>query len=934
MPSSSTKSKTPDGRKKTKVFISYSRSDSRFVDGLQEALERHDIDVLVDREDIEKGEAWWTRIKQLILESDSVVFVLSPDSTASKTCQDEVDFAESLNKRFLPIVAREIEGEAPAALARLNYIFFTRAPQPGGSPFDSGVAELVRALETDIGWIREHTRLGELAERWMSLERRDDLLLRGSSLSAAETWLTTRPPDAPIPTDAHRAFLTESRRAATRRQRQAISLAVAAIVVSLSLAAAALWQRAVAIENERRAEERSALLSAGAARELSSGGATNAALALLLKTASTFEDQTPPDQLLIGFEEAISAARQRESHRFSPLSTAVYLNDGYYVFDPARGRVTRIDAGGARDVAAHSGAVYSAALVAGKSGLLIVNRDLTVSKLDLRTGSEQSVGRITWQGEPRQPGARDTIVIGDDLVVLQSDSRDADQTAAIFGVASGKTVTTSLDYAARLFIVPGSDAGGRRFVVDGHTGAVLAINRAFSEIARSSGDDKRWQPGLGCERGSPASGGGAELLKSLPMDELVAIRRCLRVSPSQALNVDAARTSAGLEYTFTYFETGAEALSITPHLTALLGRSNDFDLYEESDLGFVDFLPGGTLLAASYNRDVFLFDRDSIHRKVRLRVPPESAGFLSGTAFAIVERLGDGLEVTVLKLPDESAETASVESDPPTPSTAPQRGERTLHGGTCTGYNLFDERKLALADGGVVTLAANNPANIPNKNELAVESGGQTRRVALPGREISCVEVSADRQRMLIASPGRVAVYDLAAILKGKAPAESEIATIEAADIGTAAFFAGPDNDVVGNSWSGEVLRWRIAGGRVSAPQVLYRGTKPVRYAEPDGDGKRLLILEDIGSGVIRGFLYSVDAQREWRSLGSEYKHFSVAFLSDREVGYGAGDGWTTADIPSLSDSVRQAEAAWSSFCRVTDGSDVATSPCWPAELR
>ncbi|GAG60019.1 unnamed protein product, partial [marine sediment metagenome] len=75
---------------KLKVFVSYSRQDMAFVDRLQASLVASGIEVAVDREDIEKGEAWWARIQQLIVEADTVLFVLSPSSVASAVCQMEV----------------------------------------------------------------------------------------------------------------------------------------------------------------------------------------------------------------------------------------------------------------------------------------------------------------------------------------------------------------------------------------------------------------------------------------------------------------------------------------------------------------------------------------------------------------------------------------------------------------------------------------------------------------------------------------------------------------------------------------------------------------------------------------------------------------------------------------------------------------------------
>jgi WD40 repeat protein len=225
-------SKTSDARKvvategdKPTAFISYSRTDIEFVNRLEAALKARGVDARVDRDDIEKSEEWWTRIQQLIAEADSVIFVLSPASAISPICQNEVDFAEGVKKRLIPIVARDLVAQpAPPAIARLNWIFFTANPAVGASgDFDATCDDLMRALEINIEWIREHTRLGLLARRWEAHRRTHEMELRGEELSAAETWLTTRPKKAPDPTDIHRAYITESRRAATAEQETALA---------------------------------------------------------------------------------------------------------------------------------------------------------------------------------------------------------------------------------------------------------------------------------------------------------------------------------------------------------------------------------------------------------------------------------------------------------------------------------------------------------------------------------------------------------------------------------------------------------------------------------------------------------------------------------------------------------------------------------------
>jgi WD40 repeat protein len=243
---------------KPTVFISYSRKDIDFVDRLHDALDVRGIDARIDREDIEKSEEWWSRIQQLIVEADTIIFVLSPESAISSVCQQEVDFAEGLRKRLIPIVARDLAAQpVPAALARLNYIHFTaNLTGEATGDFNAALDELVHAIETNISWIREHTRLGSLARRWEALGRPHELELNGKELSGAETWLTTRPRKAPDPTDAHRTFITESRRTATARQRKIVVMLISAVIAALTLSGLAVWQWRVAV-----AERNLALIS-------------------------------------------------------------------------------------------------------------------------------------------------------------------------------------------------------------------------------------------------------------------------------------------------------------------------------------------------------------------------------------------------------------------------------------------------------------------------------------------------------------------------------------------------------------------------------------------------------------------------------------------------------------------------------------------------
>src|ERR1700722_64773 len=98
-----------DASQKARIFISYSRRDMAFADSLDAALKVRGFEPLIDRTEIFAFEDWWKRVEGLIEQSDTVVFVLSPDAVASDVALREVAYAASLNKRFAPIVCRPVE---------------------------------------------------------------------------------------------------------------------------------------------------------------------------------------------------------------------------------------------------------------------------------------------------------------------------------------------------------------------------------------------------------------------------------------------------------------------------------------------------------------------------------------------------------------------------------------------------------------------------------------------------------------------------------------------------------------------------------------------------------------------------------------------------------------------------------------------------------
>ena len=233
------------------VFISYSRKDKDFVRRLDEALKSRGREAWVDWEDIRPTEEWMQAIYAAIEGSDTFVFVLTPDSVASAVCGREIAHAAVHNKRMVPIVARDVNADtAPEALAKLNWIFFRESDD-----FEKATDALISALDTDLDWVRAHTRLLTRAIEWESKGKNNSFVLRGDDLRAAEQWLAQAPGKKEAkPTALQTEYIIASRKAATRRQRMTLGAVTFGFVVAIALAILAINQRGKAIAGRNRAD--------------------------------------------------------------------------------------------------------------------------------------------------------------------------------------------------------------------------------------------------------------------------------------------------------------------------------------------------------------------------------------------------------------------------------------------------------------------------------------------------------------------------------------------------------------------------------------------------------------------------------------------------------------------------------------------------------
>jgi tetratricopeptide (TPR) repeat protein len=259
-----------------RVFISYARLDAAVADRLVADLEARGITVMIDRRDLPFGEEWEKELAGFIRDSDTVLWLVSHASVASRWCNWELGEVQRTSKRLVPLRIEPVPPDAlPDALGRLHLL-------PAEGTFDPALHldALIETLEADLPWIKDHTRLAGDAAEWTRNGRSSDLLLRGRGLTDAEAWRDRRPASAPPAGADTLDLILQSRRGATRRLRLLGLVATSVAIVLAVLALVAVSQRNVAddaravAETERaRAEQEqsraeAALVETEAARQL------------------------------------------------------------------------------------------------------------------------------------------------------------------------------------------------------------------------------------------------------------------------------------------------------------------------------------------------------------------------------------------------------------------------------------------------------------------------------------------------------------------------------------------------------------------------------------------------------------------------------------------------------------------------------------------
>lgn len=188
------------------IFIGYSRKDKEFVQKLHQALTRAGHDVWVDWEDIPPTAKWLKEIYKGIEAADNYIFVVSPDAALSEVCGMEIEHGERFNKRFIPVLCRDLKNEKTRdSIASCNWILFNDETK-----FEESLKLLLAAIDLDLDHAEAHTQILLKAKEWLLGHRSDLYLLQGDQLRKAEAWLAEAKGKKPEPLKLHQTFIAES----------------------------------------------------------------------------------------------------------------------------------------------------------------------------------------------------------------------------------------------------------------------------------------------------------------------------------------------------------------------------------------------------------------------------------------------------------------------------------------------------------------------------------------------------------------------------------------------------------------------------------------------------------------------------------------------------------------------------------------------------
>ena len=827
-------------------------------------------------------------------------------------------------------------------------------------------------------WLREdrsfrlwQNGLRQALAEWEHTGRDAGALLAGARLAEAEERLTeygvrlSKGETDYIQASINRRVAETAERERQRQDRerlhQRINFGLATfLVVVLGLAG-------VARQQALNAEQRAALLSANTANSLTSEGALNQALLLMLDSSHVFDDNSVPDTLRIALSKALEKKQQTETRFLFPNMQVFDTGDALLLVNPQTNDIWRLSDSLDPKLLVHGipddDRIRKIARTSQGNEYLILRYNDDIEEISVNGGEKRKLVSLSPpQGWVTLNEDEPNFLAGDLIVRQLSPMINTNGAEAkinsnqknhyqIFDTIERRI--HFIDTPINLRIV--GRAPGNAFYGQNHD------DQSFYEIHIEKAGVTLKPVKLNEMDAIGLSLGIRKCVSNMPkVVRMVALRKLSYSGLYEAacenfndntLIVEKWSSSAGPQHKETLFQANGNMLDVRQLFSHILGHLSPQVISWVGYSQVQDNELKTERIAILLNRSAYVLTRElrdqpssdrseenwSLLLNYRHTMGIDYARFI-GNRLVTVEPSAGRLVAHYLNKRYEplfsNSKAEFIGSEKPI---------ETLHQGNCIGYSIPIKSRIRLASDLEIIFDAPNGDDITEEasesastnaiiKKLKILSNNKEFTVSL-GDAVSCVQFSADQKRLATISDKDVKIYDFEHILKTEKISGSEIGFIDVPNVISAIFSDPTGEGIVTANLTNQVLLWkRPEKGKNWISSEIYRGYNPIRYAEPDLTGQRLLLIEDEGEGQQRGLLYSLNAQEPWLKLGTEYKWLGVTFTDKLEIAVSKHSEWARViSIPPLSTMVTQAMDALSPECRPPSPEKYRESPCWPS---
>jgi hypothetical protein len=756
--------------------------------------------------------------------------------------------------------------------------------------------------------------------------------------------------------------LAAAERRAAQRTRTGLAVAIALTVAFLVAAGFGFFQaneatqrtmiakrsQMEAEQQKMKVEQRSALLAANVARSLTEEGSLDPALLLMLESARVFDDKTAPDEIRIAFTRALEKKERIETRTLFPNMRVFETDAALLLVDPATNDIWKLtdSIDPKRLVAGAPGDGAIATLMQSRNGknYVVVRETLEVELIDAATGSRRKIGAFPKSKKGTEEVYSDETTQTEDGLVIR-----------VVNFGEGKL----RDDRSYWHFQTIDTWTGREFEWE-HPEYMKPMRKSPNGGIYALDAEEKW---IEIKNGTKGI-----VVSKAKISESDAFRakfgNCVADMPppaktaalndrKESITVPTATISCKKfndKFLFTFVTSGSGGEFPEDELIRSNGTKVDIRQTLEklapgkiprNNIAWIGSRSDSERIALVVNRNVYVlginrledesFDsaiergewsllldyrHPTMVEHARLIGPGQLAVIEAASGRIVVHHFGADRDGRILR----ASNTKLVGSD---------AAIEMLHQINRDGYLSEMAKHTALPDGRNITF-------VESADALSLHVGDEAGITLKFLGKAPVLQFSRDWKKLLATGDEGISIYDFSGVLRSGSLAENKIGFIPLENVGSAFFVDAPGETIVTTNWTNQVLLWKISPNDKSwSNDELYRGDYKISYAEPDTDGKRLLISEWLSGSMVHGSVLALPSRQLWFDLGLTYKWFGATFTKDSEIVVEEAGKWKRAfSMFSLSTLATLADKELSPECRPVNNDDYRSSPCWPAAYR